>query len=239
MLEQLYRILFAFATRFKISAKAALRICERAAESVGSSPYSQAEARQYEMLLQISEILGTWYREPEFLNDKAKPRPLAIFGASSFETLATRFMPQFAAADIVRILIEEHLLIQRANGELLPVRRTAAFAKANRMMLDRVPVLSHAMLGTLAHNAQPRSRKKGTYCERGTTIDRFPVAAIPAFNAFVKEMAQALIDEVDEWAAPRQHSDPTSVQHNVARVGVEVFTYVERPQQPRRGGKRR
>jgi len=182
---------------------------------------------QFQSLLQISDILGAWYREPAFLDESGTPRPLSITGARSFETLTSRFLPQFGANEIADVFVAEGLLTRNTAGEVFPVRRTAAFAKPNPMMLDRMPVLAHGLFGTLAHNANAESRARGTFCDRGTTIDRFPVELIPAFNDFVKALAQALSNNVDAWGIPQQVTLADSAQRNVARVGVEIYTYAE------------
>jgi len=239
MLEQIYCVLFEFARDFGISAGRAGRAFRKAERLVARSPYRLEQAVQFQTLLQISDILGTWYREPAFLGESGDPRPLPIVGAKSFASLVRRFLPQFNPREIVDILIAERLLERDSHGEVVPLRRAAVFASTNPMMLDRVPVLIHGLLGTLRHNTKATGRRRDTRCERSTTIERLPVQAVPAFNEQVKKLAQSLLNQTDSWAGQRQAAPGIKSPGRVAQVGVEVFAYVEdrttrqRPGHPR------
>jgi hypothetical protein len=120
---------------------------------------------------------------------------------------------------------------------VVPLRRTAVFANANTMMLDRVPALLRGLSSTLCYNTRPASEQRHTRCERGTTIDRLPVELIPAFNAHVKKLAQSLLNQTDAWADQRQLPEGARSRKPVARVGVEVFAFVETDEGTRRHGR--
>lgn len=227
MLEQIYRVIFEFAHDFGLKAPSARRAFEKAEKSVASSPYRLCEAVRYQTLRQISEILGAWYREPALLNEQGNPRHLPLTGVKSFATLARRFLPRFNPRDVADILITERLLQRDPNGDVVPLRRAARFASNSTLMLDRVPALLHALSSTLRHNARPTGQALSTRCERGTTIDRLPVDAIPAFNEYVKKLAHTLLNQTDTWGSQRQAPEGVKDQQRLARVGVQVFAYVE------------
>jgi hypothetical protein len=235
MLEQIYRVIFEFAHDFGVKTPSARRAFQKAEKSVLKSPYRLREAVRYQTLQQISEILGAWYREPAFLNEQGDPRPLPLTGVKSFAALARRFLPRFNPRDIADILITERLLQRDSQGDVVPLRRAARFASNSTLMLDRVPALLHALSSTLRHNARPLGRSASTRCERGTLIDRLPVDAIPAFNDYVKKLAHTLLNQTDTWASQRQAAEGVSSRRQLARVGVEVFAYVEAGQTRRRG----
>ena len=235
MLEQIYRVIFEFAHDFGLQTPSARRAFQKAEKSVVRSPYRLREAVRYHTLNQIAEILGAWHREPAFLNENGDPRPLSLTGPKSLATLARRFLPQFNPRDIADILISERLLQRDSNGEVVPLRRAARFASNSTLMLDRVPALLHALSSTLRHNARPMGRSQSTRCERGTTIDRLPVEAIPAFNDYVKKLAHTLLFQTDNWASQRQAPEALKSRRRLARVGVEVFAYVETEPTRRRG----
>jgi hypothetical protein len=237
MLEQIYRVIFEFAGDFGVNRRGALRAFRKAERTAATSPYRLQQAVHFQTLLQISEILGAWYREPAYLNEIGEPRPLPIAGAKSFSSLVRRFLPRFHPGDIADILIAERLLQRDSNGEVVPLRRTAVFANANTMMLDRVPALLRGLASTLCHNTRPASEQRHTRCERGTTIDRLPAELIPAFNAHVKKLAQSLLNQTDAWADQRQHPPGAKRGKALARVGVEVFAFVETDEGTRRRGK--
>jgi len=237
MLEQIYRVIFEFADDFGVTPQATHRAFRKAEKSAATSPYRLHQAVHFQTLLQISEILGAWYREPAYLDEIGDPRPLPVVGAKSFASLVRRFLPQFRPRDIADILISERLLERDSKGDVVPLRRTAVFANANTMMLDRVPALLRGLSSTLFYNTRPASEQRHTRCERGTTIDRLPVELIPAFNAHVKKLAQSLLNQTDAWADQRQLPEGARSRRPVARVGVEVFAFVETDECTRRHGR--
>ena len=237
MLEQMYRVILEFARDYGVNTPSARRAFQKAEQSVRKSPYRLSEAVRYQTLRQISEILGAWYREPAFLNENGDPSPLPIGGVKSFSVLARRFLPRFDPREIANVLISEHLLQRNPNGEVVPLRRSARFASNSTMMLDRVPALLHVLLSTLRHNARQTEQPTSTRCERGTSIDRLPVESIPAFNAYVKKLAHTLLHQTDTWGSQRQSVESQGSRQQLARVGVQVFAYVETEPSKRRRGK--
>ena len=234
MVEQICRVIIEFAQDFGLNALSTRRAFEKAQQSVARSPYRLCEAVRYQTLRQISEILGAWYREPALLNEQGDPRHLPLTGVKSFATLARRFLPRFKPREIADILIAERLLQRDRNGDVVPLRRAARFASNSTLMLDRVPALLHALSSTLRHNARATEPGSSTRCERGTTIDRLPVEKIPAYNEYVKTLAHTLLNQTDNWGSQRQVPDGVKDRRRLARVGVEVFAYVEAESMVRR-----
>lgn len=225
MLEQIYRVIAEFAEDFGVNRRSTRRCFLKAEKSVARSPYRLHQAVQFQTMLRISEILGAWYHEPAFLDENGEPRSLPLLGAKSFASLVNRFLPRFRPDDIAEILITERVLRCDPGGELIPMRRTAIFAKPGAMTLDRVPVILQGLLSTIRHNANTEG-DKSSRCERLTTLDRLPVEAIPAFNEHVKKLAQSLLNQTDNWASQRQLPEGSNSRKKTARAGVEVFAYV-------------
>ena len=227
MLEQIYRVVFEFAQDFDLNTQSARRAFQRAARSVAKSPYRLSEAVRYQTLHHIAEILDAWYREPAFLNEQGDPRALPLAGPKSFSTLARRFLPRFNPREIADILVTERLLERDSTGGVVPLRRSARFAGKSALMMDRVPALVHALFSTLRHNARSSGPPPNMRCERGTMIDRLPVEQIPEFNEYVRKLAYTLLNQTDGWASQRQVPEGIKSRRRLARVGVEVFAYVE------------
>ena len=233
MLEQIFRVIFEFAQDFDLNTQSARRAFQKAARSVAKSPYRLSEAVRYQTLHHIAEILDAWYREPAFLNEHGDPRALPLAGPKSFSTLARRFLPRFNPREIADILVTERLLERDSTGGVVPLRRSARFASKSALMMDRVPALVHALFSTLRHNARSSGRPPNMRCERGTLIDRLPVEQIPEFNEYVRRLTYTLLNQTDGWASQRQVPQGVKSRRRLARVGVEVFAYVE-TENPRR-----
>jgi hypothetical protein len=232
VVEQIYQIVFQLARDLGLNALSARRAFQRAEKSA-NSPYRLREALRYQAMRQLSEILGAWYREPALLDERGDPRPLPLTGVKSFATLAHRFLPGFSPRDIADTLITERLLRRNPSGDVVPLRRSVRFRSNSTLMLERIPALLHDLTSTLRHNAG--ARPQDTLCERGTTIDRLPVEAVPAYNDYVKQLAHTLLDQTDTWGSQRQASEGVVNGRRLARVGVEVYAYVEDENTPKRG----
>jgi len=227
MLQQLFCVVMEFARHQGLSVKECSHAFARAKRQVARLPYRPADADQIETLLQISELLATWYRDAAFLDESGAPRPLPVSGTKSFATLARRYLPEYRPEQVAKMMVREKLLEPRGDEYLVPRRRAAMFSKPNPMMLDRIPVLVHGLMTTVAHNASESGRTHGTRCERSTAVARLPVELIAEFNENVKIWAQALLDRTDAWARQRELPEGTLSRRRRARVGVEVFAYVE------------
>ena len=226
MMEQLFRVLGEFSEDVGIDRQATRRCFLKAEKSVARSPYRLHQAVEFQTMSRISEILRAWYEEPQFLDEDGEPSVLPLEGAKSFATLAARFLPRFKPEDIAEILIAAQVLRRDARGNLIPLRRTVIFTKPNPMMLDRVPVIMKRFLSTICHNTVTQS-DQGARLERLTTFDRLPVELVAEFNEQIKVLAQAFLNRIDTWANARQLPETPKSRKRLARVGVEVFSYME------------
>lgn len=235
MLEQAFRVQLEFASSLKIDLATATRAFKRAARSVKSSPYRLKDAVRFQILVQIGELLAVWYRDKAYLDEGGEPRPIAMEGSKGFAALAKRFFPALDAADIAEVLIAERLLFRNTDGSVEPRRRVAGFLNANAVMLDRVPALMQGLLGTLTHNARAHRRGEETHCERGTIV-KIPADAVEQFDVAVKQLAQNLINNVDDWAERRTRNRKPSTKRRVL-AGVQVFSFVDSPARRRKRSK--
>ena len=101
-----------------------------------------------------------------------------------------------------------------------------SFTQANAMMLDRIPFLLQGLLSTFSHNIEVKAQGGETRCERMLTLDHFPLKDVSRFSWEVKRLVPMLLDQLESWAAPYVQATERKPQ-KTARVGVEVFSYVE------------
>jgi hypothetical protein len=226
MLEQLFCVVMEFAYAQGLSPPQAKKIFQGAQRQLRRAPYRMTVTARLRALRQIASLLETWYLEAAFLDEGGRPKPLPVAGIKSFSTLARRYLPDYQPEQLAEMMIAENLLRRSGQGLIVPHRRTASFAKPNAMMLDRMPALVHGLLSTFAHNTSEEGRRRGTRCERDSWA-QLPVELVPAFNETVKVWAQSLLDKVDAWTRRRQRPPRDHGTRRVARVGVEVFAFVE------------
>ena len=232
MVEGLIREIYWFSQQAGMNERTIRQIIRRSATPPAPGAPSRAEQGQFSVFRQISEILNSWHTDPAFIDDAGQPSALRIAGEHSFSTLAKRHCPTLDPQALAQRLAEEQVLVRAETGLLKPRRRTVSFGSFNSLMLDRVPALQRAMLATIAHNLNPITRALGTHCERGAMIEDLPVALVPAFTQVAKDLAQRMIDDIDNWGNNQkaQHQDPNTPR---TCAGVTIFSFADPPSSTR------
>jgi hypothetical protein len=236
MIANLFLVILEFAKSSGVSPERTAGAFSRARHTLGRSPYRLREAIDFAVMMRISEALKAWYTEPEYLGPRGAPAPLQLLGPRSVSSLLTRFLPNVTARETVEWLITERVLKRLSTGLLLPLGRTISFVRPNAMTLDRIPFLLQALLSTVDHNTQAKVIGRETRCERMLAVDRLRLSAVPRFNREVKKLVVAFLNHLESWAAPYLEPEQSRSRRRTARVGVEVFAYVEpRARRAKRG----
>jgi hypothetical protein len=228
MLGEIFGVILEFSKKSGISPDRAARLFAHARRTAGTRSYRRSDALHMRVMARIGEALKTWYTDPEYLDARGVPASLPLSGARSVETLITRFLPKVNARETARWLMAEGVLREQTSGCVVPVRRVISFIRPNAMVLDRIPFLMQALLSTYSHNIEAKATGEETRCERMLTLDQFPVSQVPRFSWEVKRLVPMLLDSLESWAAPHLRAAERKSQ-KTARVGVEVFSYVEEP----------
>ena len=224
MFEQSARALLEFGDDLGLTDTARRAAIDRALTTFRRQPYRLQEALGFQELLQVSEVLGRWHREPRWLDESSQPLPLPLHGVRSFSTLCEGLLPADRLPRIIEDLLRERILVQDEEGRLSPRRKVAGTPAPHAWMLSRVPAISRAFYSTVAHNCLSVGTGEETRCERGTTVT-IPKHMAGEFNRQVKRMAHGLLDQIDDLG----HSAPYQAKGETVQAGVEVFAYVESP----------
>jgi hypothetical protein len=226
MLDQLFRVILEFSESSGLTTDRAARVFAQARRTVAQTPYRLSDALNFRVMQHIGDVLKAWYTDPQYLDPRGVPSPLPLSGARSVEGLIRRYLPKVNARETARWLIAEGVLRQQSRGRLVPLRRTISFTQPNAMTLDRIPFLVQGLLSTVRHNTEAKAGGLETRCERQLTLNRFPLSEVPRFNWEVKRLVPMLLDQLESWAAPYLQAAEGKM-HKTARVGVEVFSYVD------------
>ncbi len=226
MIEELFSVVLESAQGQGLSAAQSRQAFRHAAQQLQRSPYRPKPSSPFARMRQIGDLLESWYCDADYLSATGTPAALPLSGERSLATLVERHVPTLPVRALVAFLQDQKLLKAESNGTFRPTRRTAAFGTQNPMSLDRIPVLVHALMGTITHNLNPVTRKTGTRCERGASIEGIPRQHLRSFHDHAKRLAQSYLNELAVWAR-RYQTQLTRASDRPARVGLEVFTYVE------------
>jgi hypothetical protein len=238
MIANLFLVLLEFAKSSDVSTKRAAAIFAQASRVISDSPYRLRDAVDFAVMLRIAEVLKAWYTEPEYLGARGTPAPLPLVGPKSVESLLERFVPDLKAPGMVEWLIRDRVLRRLSSGLFVPLRRRIAFLRPNAMTFDRIPFVFKALLSTVVHNAEAKAKGRDTRCERMLALDRFRVSALPRFDREVKGLVAAFLNHLEFCAAPYLEPENSPSRRKTARVGVEIFAYVEPRARRLKRGKR-
>ena len=229
-MEQVYRIWFDFYRRIGATPAMMKRSFAASLREGPRRPYRMAEAEAFEILRSAGDLIDAWYREATYLDDVGMPRALPLTGASSFETLARRFLPDHDPAEVAAYFLDVGVVVRIGNHLLKPRRRTAVISQLNAMTLDRVAVQTHGHLKTLSHNYGGRG-SKSPRLERQVFVTHLPIKLIPEFDARAKELGALLVNQMESWIGARAMNRPRA--RSTARAGLSFYAYVE-PNEPTR-----
>ena len=235
-MEQVYRIWFDFYRRIGATPAMMKRAFAASLHEAPRRPYRMAEAEAFEILRSAGDLIDAWYRDAAYLDDVGMPRALPVTGASSFETLARRFLPEHAPAEVAAYFLDVGVVVRVGSGLLKPRRRTAIISQLNAMTLDRVAVQTHGLLKTLSHNYGGRGSKPPRL-ERQVYVTHLPVELIPEFDARAKELGALLVNQMESWIGARA-MDRTRTR-STARAGLSFNAYVEPNEHARKPARRR
>jgi hypothetical protein len=175
----------------------------------------------------LAAVLHRWHTDSTFLGPYGVPLELPITGQSgrNFTELVTGSPIPIEPRSAFEQLLAARMMVRSGDTHVKVLSRT--FVSPEPMsaeMLEHFGTAMRNLASTLNHNMTPA--QKGKRIERSVfPDDGLPNELLDEYDAFVRERAQQLISDVDDWlaaAARRQIQDPTSRTN----LGVSVYQYV-------------
>lgn len=177
-----------------------------------------------------SLLLSAWHLDPEFLDSKGRPLPLAVQAQGDDPSESNK--PTFAAlvkrcggADVpvttlLRELRSAGAIRQRPDGRFEPLMRNYIPHAMDEHMIRLWGSVLADVATTYRHNLT-RTGKTPSRFERAAVNDRMPPEVVPEFRKFVEEEGQAFLERVDEWLSEREVKDDPDAP--TIRLGVGVY----------------
>lgn len=175
----------------------------------------------------IAEVLHLWNTDPGYLGPYGIPLEIDFetTPGRNFSDLVRRASPAVDPAVILQEMSESNLLTQVGQRHYKASTRSYLFAdimspKAleyfGRVMADLANTLEFNMA---VRPGQEKRLQRSVFPEGG-----IPASALPEFEQLLKDRAQALLLEIDDWLS--QSSAQWEGQPHVIRTGLTVFHYV-------------
>jgi hypothetical protein len=185
--------------------------------------------------LGVGEILREWSRKAPYLDSEGKPRVLAVTGpGATFESLARRFLPDVALAEVVAQACENSEVVTRPGnriallGSILvkPGDTRERYLAHGVRQIDR-------LLQTLLHNwrAQHKSTDRGRM-ERVVT----GVISRANFEAFMTELRPQIYDLLLRVDSSVERNQPKTARGLRAASAISVSVYVSQEDDLERAG---
>jgi len=169
-----------------------------------------------------SQLLTAWHLDPEFLDGKGKPLPLALQGdGATFAALIKRC----GGADVppttlLRELRSAGAIGKRPDGRYEPLTRNYIPHAIDEQMIQLWGSVLADIATTHRHNLT-RTGKTVARFERAAVNDRMPPTAVPEFRKFLEREGQAFLERADAWLTEHEVKDGYGGQ--TLRLGVGVY----------------
>jgi hypothetical protein len=173
----------------------------------------------------LSQVLTGWHRDPEFLASGGEPLDLEADGEkNSLAALLRRYAGDMPHGAVVKEL-ESLGLVARHNGRFRVTARSYVRSAGDPDRIRQAGIALHDHAETIAHNVNA-DRADAARFERMATSAALPAQHVSAFNDFVAERGQALLEEIDDWLDLRSRKD-VEVSDGAAidtlRCGIGVY----------------
>jgi uncharacterized protein DUF6502 len=184
-------------------------------------------------LAALAAILHRWHTDSTFLGPYGVPLELPFTGQAgrNFTDLVNGSPIRIDPLSAFEQLLAAQMIVKSGDTHVKVLSRTYVSPEPmSAEMLEHFSTAMRNLASTLDFNLTPGQKNKRI--ERTVFPDGgLPSELIQEFDAFVRERAQQLISDVDDWlaAAARRPIDEPNVRTN---LGVSVFQYSAPPEQP-------
>jgi hypothetical protein len=170
-------------------------------------------------------LLSAWHLDPEFLDRKGRPAPLAIEGRSgSFEALVRRCGGgDVPTSTLLKELRSAGAIRELADGRLEALRRDYIPHAMDEQLIRLWGTVLADIATTYAHNLT-RTGKAPTRFERAAVNDRIAKSALPEFREFLEKEGQAFLERMDAWLTAHEVKDDGSgTKVETLRLGAGTY----------------
>jgi hypothetical protein len=175
----------------------------------------------------LAAVLHRWHTDATFLGPYGVPLELPLVGQSgrNFTDLVLGSPIRIDPRSAYEQLLAARMIVRSGDTHVKVLSRT--FVSPEPMspeMLEHFGITMRNLASTLDHNMTPAQKAKRL--ERSVfPDDGLPDELLAEYDAFVRERAQQLISDVDDWLAAAARR-PVSADAKRTNLGVSVYQYV-------------
>lgn len=198
--------------------EAALALSDRPASEDGSQ------------LAGITRLLAAWHTDSDFTGPYGLPLELCVEpipGTKSFADLADRHFPDAPQTELLRHLVASGA-VKEMDGWLRVMTRTYLPRVDAPEGLERLGQAVQFFVETIDHNRQQSAPAQKLFERTVYADDGIRPEDLGRFQNYVRERAQLLTEEVDNWLSQLEKPDAKSGER-VINTGLGIYHYVEHP----------
>jgi len=177
----------------------------------------------------IGRVLSGWHTDPDFTGPYGMPLELRYDSEMSEDVTFVRLVQRFSGDMTPRAMLDELVrvgaVIETDQNWFKAVRREYVPNLLAPNFLERVGSGVHNFATTIETNMQKEAPGKGLferYVWRPGGIKR---SDLPAFNEFIRERGQGLLDEIDNWLSKLEGPEESGSEEAV-NTGLGIYHYV-------------
>lgn len=179
---------------------------------------------------QLTKVLSAWHTDPAFTGPYGLPLELRFDGndGGDFASLVAIHVPEASAAGLLHELRRIGAIKETDDGWFKVLTRTYLPKVDVPESFERIGRALQFLAETVDFNRR-QSDPDGRLVERTVTADDgIRPEDLPRFRSYVRDRAQVLLEEIDNWLS--QLDKPESTERGITvGTGVGIYHYVEWP----------
>ncbi len=178
-----------------------------------------------------AQLLRVWHRDSRFIDQEARPRPLALTGGrNSLRSLVAKIDPAIDPDAALRSMKKAGLIRRMPNGRYLPTSESAIVDQLHPLLVEHVTRLVSRLISTVGRNTDPSGKSLSLIDRHAYTID-LDSAERKAFSEFTRSRGMAYLEAIDDWLEQRRVSraSPSVSKRKTSKgiaAGVYLFAYL-------------
>lgn len=178
-------------------------------------------------LNRVTRVLAGWHTDSDFTGPYGLPLELQFEGEKGldFLELTRRYSRDMAPRAMLDELIRIKAVQETESGWYKVLTRTYLPDADALDSLDRLARVVQNFIATIDRNIYEADPEKRNF-ERHVSSDQgIKAEDLPRFRAFIKQRAQLLLEELDNWLS--QLDPPKSDDNEKINTGVGIYHYIE------------
>jgi predicted XRE-type DNA-binding protein len=176
----------------------------------------------------VTRVLTGWHTDADYTGPYGLPLELKFEEDKeqpNFSELVHRYSGDMAARAMLDELMRIGAVIETESGWYKVLTRTYTPAIHEPASLERLSSVIYNFINTVDQNIFEKDTTKRNF-ERYVFADNgIRPEDLPRFRSFIKERAQLLLEEIDNWLS--QLEEPDDKRGKAVRTGLGIYHYVD------------